>query len=182
VSLLKLKPTRREILQLLQQALYRRRQAQIDEITRQIQAIDTALKEREKAWEKEVAELQNAAPGTDTQVKLIRKHAQKLGLQETSYVDNRQVLHVEFRTAVEIDLKGLKFKPRPELTEAQKKRRQELNQQVHKLAHRHIDDSCLVAHLVDGNDELLKEIDSVAAKIADSVENGSTKLLEGSVD
>lgn len=181
-NLLKIKPTRKEILQLITASLLRRRQEQMRSLGEKVAAINEKLTQRKKQWAAEVAKLHNAAPGADTRVKLIRRHAKKLGLEETSRITPNSVLVIDFHARVDIDLKGLDVPIEPELTEAEAAEKTRLGQALAKISGTLIDDSCIVAYLIDDNTEIFKEIEAVAEKIASGIESQSMKLLEGTVE
>jgi hypothetical protein len=87
-----------------------------------------------------------------------------------------------FSKTITLDVPPVDLPERPNYTAEESAEIQRLRQYGGKLQGQVIDGTYIVAHLVENNGDLLQEVEAVARRISDNVENQSVKLIEGTVE
>lgn len=179
-SLLKIKPTRKEILGLITEALRRKKQERQQALQEEIFAARKPYEERRKKWKEKCDELRKTALEEPEELKKLRKYAKKLGLTESSSTYASRIAY-HFEREITVPIKQIELPEEPNYTPAEQAKIDNLSKQLEQVSKTLIHESCIVGHLIDNNSELFKEIEAVAEKISVGVEQTSVKLLAGTV-
>ncbi len=183
-SLLRIRPNRKEILGLISSRLRHQKEVRLAALQAQKKAISDAHRERKKIADEAYLKSIEQRISQSEELKQLRRVAKKHGFEEVRSRLYDGKIAFAFGKKLEVELSDLDKEDEVhcELSAAEVKQLEDLQKQYDKIQSQRVDDSCIIAHLLDGSSELLQEIDAVAAKITDEFESSAVKLLEGTVE
>lgn len=172
MALLNLKPTRKQLLELLCDRVNHAQQTEYRRIDTQMREIDAAVQARIEEWKEQSFQQAQSDPLIAALAKFAHKHGIEISKHITSDGNGNDVLSVALRAEIPIDRRT-----EPKITDDERKQKDKLYD-LQRVATCRVTPDTVMEHLADSDPDTKQLLEDMAEKVSSRIHRQGQLLIE----